>query len=266
MANAFKLLSILSIVAVLSACSSTPKHIQLKPEVIPQTTGTAALVTYSGSYFQERFMSIFSVIFDGPLGWRAFASYEDKHDERIKNNEYEELLGDFDTNQHFTKELKESIVNTELLSFETPSSKETAINLVEVIRCNRHRQCSDKVNTIPRKYHTIVAIKMSYGLGMREGKEQIGFAKSYRPFIRAMGIAKRIDTGQVIWTENVVKFGTKAYRGNDANAENIQREELVETFNSLSTDVTGEIVKSLNGNQLDEMPVLFGLTYSDKAF
>ena len=107
--------------------------------------------------------------------------------------------------------------------------------------------------------HALV-IKVSYGLGARAGSEQIGFRKSYRPFVQLIGRLRDIETGEFIWSDDLIVFGPKPYRGSDANAENLSREELVQTYEQLNAELASLLIASLNGEQVPARPPLVGLS------
>ncbi len=257
---------LLLVVLFSGGCASIHTPVQINSDKLPAKQGNTLAVAYTNTYFQPRFMGIFKPFIDGPLGWYAFGNYEGRNDRRLESNEYEKLLGAFDVSQHFIKELRQGTKSSTLLSLVFNDNADITVKSVEYVKCSDAGSCTAIAEALPSDSPTIAVMKMAYGIGMRQGKEQFGFVKSYRPFIRVMGIARRADNHQVIWRDTVIVFGEKAYRGSEANADQIPREELIDAFKGISTDAVKLIVRSLNGEKLEKMPVLDDLASSDQEF
>jgi hypothetical protein len=113
----------------------------------------------------------------------------------------------------------------------------------------------------------VAAFKISYGLGVRAGAEQVGFRKYYRPFIMLIGRIKHAGTEETVWQEYIIAFDNKnRYLGEEANADKIKKEKMIAAFKEITKEVMDMLIKSLNGKVLPGMPELTGLDYEDRTF
>lgn len=191
-------------------------------------------------------------------------SFESREGARRASSEYEKLLGDFDVSAHFYKQVKENIGKVKLLKIALEEDPQKASLIVPVLTADKK---DDKLlGELDKRASCLAAFKLSYGLAAKEGAEQIGFRKYYRPFIRVLGKAKLIGSNEVIWHNALIAFSEKRYLGDEANADRINKDELIAAFKQLSEEVTDMLVKSLNGEELPKMPVLVGITGADNNF
>ena len=56
---------------------------------------------------------------------------------------------------------------------------------------------SESTTSIPESISCDLT-SLNYGLGARAGREQLGFEKTYRPFVRLLAVVRRNGTGEVI--------------------------------------------------------------------
>ncbi|WP_145999119.1 hypothetical protein [Oceanicoccus sp. KOV_DT_Chl] len=267
MRSIYKLTIAISILIFNIGCATTSKYEQV--DIDKHNIPTAPVLTkstiYSTSFFQERFMG-FRPIFGSTIWWDAVVDYENENISRLESSEYEKILSEFNVGQYLENDFKEQSKSSQSLIIKLSSSENESAAIVSMARCGQSASCSDPVEAELSNTAAVAAFKYSYGLAMRFGKEQFGFVKTYRPFIRIMGVAIDAETNKPLWSNAVVVFGEKPYKGSDSNAENINSEELVSTFKSISQKANSLIIDSLNGDDLGEMPVLHGLTDSDFEF
>jgi len=228
-------------------------------------TLNATAASYTSTYFQARMMG--PQLWLGPALWYGFGSYEGRKSQRLQSGEFEKLLGDFDVFEYFNEHLKQRTAgDSGMIRLKYSDSPALTAQVIAFARCDNKDQCDTAGRSLGEAIPYIAAIKMSYGLGLRQGNEQLGFTKSYRPFIRAIGVVKKVPSAEAVWQSDVLVFGEKRYKGGDANADRIPRDELVAAFKGLTIQAIDLVVRSLNGEVLQEMPVLVDTTASDLMF
>lgn len=264
---------VLAATLVFSGCATSLKSVNMKKEAMGPTPQDSLSLMYCKTYFQERFMgrSIGTAIVFGPLVgavlWHSIADYEDRTAARLESSEYEKLLGDFDVSDYFFGQLNQNLTSSRYIEFVFTEDADTSQKVLEFVKCDSPRECAIIDETIKERFSCVTALKMAYGMGARQGNEQYGFAKSYRPFIRLVGITRSLDaTNEVLWREDILVFGDKRYRGSDGRADRIDREELIITFKDLTSEAITLLLQSLNAEQLADMPILVDTTRADLQF
>jgi len=266
------LVFISTIAFLLGGCATSLQSVKMKEGIVEATPRESLSVMYSKTYFQERFMgkSIGTAIVFGPLIgavlWHYAGDYENKTAARLESSQFEKLLGDFDVSDYFFTQLDQKIIPTKYINLTFTQDINTAQQVLQFIKCDSSKMCVIEDKTIKDRFSCVTALKMAYGLGARQGSEQIGFSKSYRPFIRLIGITKDLNTNAILWRDDIIVFGNKRYKGSDANADRIDREELVSTFKNLTSQSIALLQRSLNGEELGEMPILVDTTSADLDF
>ena len=258
---------VLTFLVFLTGCASSLPSVKLKSDQPPGKPLDATAVTYTNTYFQERFMGLKPLLV-GPMLWYVAGSYEGRRGQRLQSGDFEKLLGEFDVFEYFNEQLKmrASDSSTIKLKFSDSQQQDLALQVLELARCARKDDCGPAVKSLSEKTPYIAAFKMSYGLGSKQGAEQFGFRKYYRPFIRIIGIVKNIPLVEVIWQSDILVFGDKRYLGGDADADRIPKDELVSSFKMLTTQSIDLLVRNLNGEMLQEMPILVDNSASDLSF
>lgn len=282
------LVSLLLTCCILSGCSMYRPFIfvPLKKDALPETKAKTVTVSYAESIFQERFMSIVGIVafvmFTGPLDVvtlglaKATESLNDaiytpskRTAVRHENSDYEKLLGDFDVHADFNKSLEKHVQECSHLDISIASDPLVNGTVIDTLKHPTIRDSTTNPATVNKalldnlkitQSPRVLGIKFSYGLGARGGREQMGFAKNYRPFVKLIGILIDAKTGEILWRNFLIVFADRGYRGGHADAENLNDEELVTAFTKINEQLVCLLVESLNGKQLPPMPYLVGLS------
>ena len=257
---------------VLIGCVPPQPIVENIDDVIGPPPYNSLSVMYTKSFFQERFMSksilldfVFAPSFSQAV-WDASGNYEDKTDLRLESSEFEQLLGDFDVSEHFFRQLDVRINSNDKFVFTFTDNYDTSEKLLQFIKCDYPSKCPPADKAIQARFPCTTALKVAYGLGARQGSEQFGFIKTYRPFIRLIGKTKILSLNQTIWEEDILVFGYKGYKGHKATTDEIDREELILIFKSLTSQAIDLLVRSLDGGELGEMPILVDTNRVDLTF
>ncbi len=227
-------------------------------------TGTGAL--YSNSFFQQRFMKVGRTIGYGlfiggayqKAVWRATGKYEGKAPVRQEANAFEALLGDFDVTGHTNERLRARIAEAQRFDIKFTDDPAVAEALIGVASSGQKIAAAGG--------DVMAVFKISYGLGARAGREQMGFKKTYRPFVRLLGVVRNNATGEVLWHGAVIAWGAKGYKGAEADAKKIPPDDLVAAFKTVSDDAISLLIRSLNGESLSPMGELVDETKEDARF
>jgi len=251
---------------ILGGCANRP--IALTPEACSPSPCTVLAVGYSATHFQDRFMGkTFGNNF-GLIGAAISASlvdYNKMKGERLAANEFEKRLDDFDTSEYFFRGFPEQLPKSKLVSYDFAKNPETRSAVLSGIRATApSTNVTDSATG--KVYENVGAFRMYYGIGMRVGNEQLGFRKTYRPFIRVIGIVKNLPNNKILWSDWVTAFGENKYVGGNADAVNIDPTELIAAFKKLTPEAIALFSKSLNGEIFEEMPVLHALSSDDFEF
>ena len=263
---------VLAIALLPGGCARSLSAVEIKKEMVGATPRESLSVAYSRTYFQERFMgnSIGAQLLFGPLIgdalWHFSANYEDTTAARLESSPFERLLGDFDVTDYVLSELTQKVTSSKYITFTFTKDLDTAKEVRQFVRSDSSKTYVFENKAIKDRFSCATALKMAYGLGARAGNEQLGFVKSYRPFIRLIGIAKDFDTNAVLWRADIIVFGEKRYKGSEAKADRIDRQELVLAFKDLTSQAIRLLLRSVNGEELSEMPVLFDTARADLEF
>lgn len=254
----------------LNAQSITSRVATLSSDAKLSGTG----VLYTKSFFQERFMKVGRTIAYGlfiggafqQAVWRATGTYEGKAPVRQEANAFEALLGEFDVTGYTSERLRTRIPEARHFDIEFTDDPAIAEALIS-IASSEGKSAAGAAEKIPAgKDEVMAVIKVSYGLGARAGREQIGFKKTYRPFARLLGVLRNRNTGEVIWHGSVIAWSAKGYKGGEADAKKIPRDELVEALKTVSDDAISLLIRSLNGEPLSPMGELVDETKEDSRF
>ncbi len=264
MKQSTRVATFLMLVALSTGCTLSLPSIRMKSDQMHGMPMNATAACYTNTYFQARFMGLKPLI--SPMLWFAVGSVQDRKSQRLQSNEFEKLLADFDVFEYFNKQLKQRAGDSGIVRLKFSDSATLTPKIIEFAQCDHKDDCMTAVKSLGEATPYIAALKMSYGLGTRQGNDQLGFTKSYRPFIRVIGVVKKVSSAEVMWQSDVLVFGDKPYKGGDAEADRIPRAELVSAFKVLTTQAIDLVVRSLNGEVLQEMPVLSDTTSSDLKF
>ena len=256
-----------SIAAVFMFTACSLNSVRIQEDVLKEKDRKTSSILYSKSFFQERFMGkeIAQTIAGGLVLVYLSGDYNKRQGERIGSGDFEKLLNDFDVMRYFDGQFRDNIGRSKILNIEMEKNPERASQIAELIASEKSGDKPMGKLIKPNEY--VAAFKVSYGIGVRSGSEQIGFRKYYRPFIMLIGRVKHAGTQQIIWQEYIIAFkDNPRYLGNDASADKIKKEELVSTFKDLTKDVIDMTIRSLNGEKLPEMPEMAGLNKGDGTF
>jgi hypothetical protein len=257
---------------VLGGCASSIQSVQINKDKLSPKPYDALAVGYSKTYFQPRFMgkSIGTGILFGPIIgaalWQGIGNYENKSGTRISSNDYENLLGDFDTTEYFFQQFEQKINSQKYIKFTFTKDVDTANKIISNIKNDGLTIKSISDGITKDGYPCIAAFKVAYGLGARQGNEQIGFRKYYRPFIRIVGSVKNLSASEVLWQDSVIVFSDKRYLGSDADADKIESAGLILALKSITNEAIDLLIRSINGEQQKEIPILVDTNNADFEF
>jgi hypothetical protein len=253
------------LIALLTGCAQSLPSVKMKFDQGKGMPLETTAASYTNTYFQARFMGLKPILV-GPVLWYAGGSYEGRKSQRIEDSDFEKLLGDFDVFEYFNKELAKHATDTGTVKMQFTESPEVTSRVVNIAKCDNNDECMKAVRSLGATTPNIAAFKMAYGLGSRQGGEQFGFRKYYRPFIRLIGVIKSMPSAEAIWQTDILVFSDNRYLGSEADADQIPRVQLVSSFKSLTTQVIDLLVRSLNGETLQEMPIMVDTAASDLQF
>ena len=251
---------------ILGGCANQP--IALTPETCSPSPCKVLAVGYSATHFQERFMTRtlgtnFGLI--GALISASLVDYDKMKGERLAANEFEKRLDAFDTSEYFFRSFPTQLPKSQLVSYDFTKTPETRVAVISGIRATApFANVTDPATG--KTYENVGAFRMYYGMGMKVGNEQLGFRKTYRPYIRVIGIVKNLPNNKILWRDSVTAFGETKYVGGAADAVNIEPAALIATFKKLTPEAIALFSKSLNGAVFEEMPVLHALSDDDFDF
>jgi hypothetical protein len=239
--------------------------VQIRKGMLSDEKSNTSAVFYSKSFFQERFFGKHvQYMFIGGLPLQYWTqSFEEKKGARLASSDYEKLLGDFDVSAYFYEQLKGNIAKINILKISFDEDPKRANQIIQFISTDKIDEKSFEQGD--RRDSCLAAFKLSYGLAAKEGPEQIGFRKYYRPFIMLLGKVKGVGSHEVVWQNALRMFGDKRYLGGEANADRINKEELVLAFKQLSDGVIDLLIRNLDGEELT-MPNLVGVDNADNSF
>ncbi len=270
---------VLGLTLVCGGCAASLPVVKLDKAASPARPYESLAVGYSKSYFQSRFMGKSIGIITGtavafgpmvaPIGvalWQGLGNYEERVGARTESNEYEKLLGDFDTTDFFFRQLELKLRSAQHFRFTFTKDVETAAKIVSTIKQSTATEKAIADRMAGRSYSSVAAFKLSYGLGLRQGSEQLGFRKYYRPFVRVVGSIRNLESNKVIWQDTIIGFSEQRYLGSEADADKIPSGELVSAMKQISTEATDLLLRSLNGDELTDLPVLVDTVNADFEF
>jgi hypothetical protein len=247
----------------LTSCATTKKWESLNTRNLKENTKEKTLVTiYTKKLFEARFMDVAATLLNASSNamsqysyyetgrWTNPAYIEKTTEHRKASSEFEKKLGSFDVLTYFVSsfdKMKDSL-NYFVPVFPSDSLQSPMI-LKQVISGNKNQSdisYSREVFNSGAKY--ISAIKFQYGVGARAGKEQFGMKKTYRPFVRIVGVIKDINTNEIIWGNKMTVFSEKAYKGRDEAKEEFDFN-LIKSFKVICDKLSRFLVEDLNGKQ-----------------
>jgi hypothetical protein len=245
--NKVNLLLAAAIISLMAGCSPRLTAKRISPD---QNFRMQALaVSYTDTYFQPRFQTFWPS--PVPTNWYGEGSAKARRAARLESgNAFEKVLGDFDVFEDFNDQFKlRANDSTKVqLNFSVPA--EVAQRIIALAKCNSKTACEQDIQYVSRETTHLAAFKVSYGLAMRTGPEQLGFRKVYRPFIRVLGIIKNSATEEVIWQADMTMYHPgDAYTGGEADAENLSAERLTRSYKDITKVLCDLLVQNLNGER-----------------
>lgn len=264
-----------SVVLAAAAAASSAQPITSSVAALPAESGplSGTAVVYSKSFLQERYMQVgksvgYALFIPGVFQqavWRATGEYEGKTAERQAANAFEALLGEFDVAALVSERLRSRIGEAGRFSFAWAGDAETAEALIALAGASGKPAGPGVERLVAESQQVLGAFKVSYGLGARVGKEQFGFKKTYRPFVRILGVVKRASTGEQLWHGAVIAWGAEGYKGRP-EAKTTPRDELVASFKAVTEEAVTLLLRSLAGEPLAPMGDLVDETDEDARF
>ncbi|MEO5368126.1 MAG: hypothetical protein H7831_17590 [Magnetococcus sp. WYHC-3] len=256
---------------LLCGCASM-QTVQINKNKLPAEPYKTLAAGYSKSYFQSRFMGCsigYHLAFGPIIGaalWQGISDYDVKNGTRQTGNDYERLLGDFDTTRYFFQQYEQKLKTQKIAKFTFTESPETAATIISCIKGDGNAVTTIKDAKTGEDFPCISAFKLSYGLGARQGNEQLGFRKYYRPYVRVIGSIKKLSTNETLWQDTVIVFADKRYLGGDAAADKINTADLVASMKSVINEAIELTIKSINGDRQADAPVMVDANRSDFEF
>lgn len=255
---------------LIAGCATSFESVQPRPDLTAGAPCPSLGVAYSRTFFQERYMgkSLPTLLLLGPLVgaavWQISGDLEKRTGQRLAYSDFERSLGDFDVAAETIRALTRRVGDVRLTKIaftEEPARGQAVVDVMQDSPSDSLRQ------GFPQPYTCAAAFKVAYGIGARQGGEQFGFRKAYRPFIRVIGSVKRVrPSPEVLWSDAILVFGSKAYTGGDADADKVPRSELLSTFRQLTAEVVDTVVKSMNGEPVPRSAPLVDTTQKDLEF
>lgn len=254
---------------LLSGCAGLGP-VPLKADACTQHPCRTTTATYTTTYFQARYMgkSIgFQFGLIGALVSEGLIDYDKKHAaERQHENEFEKRLGEFDTAEYFFGEFEKRVGDSHRIALNLNKDPNALAPIVTFMHADKDAQKSAAAIPGIENADDVGTFRLVYGLAARAGKEQFGFRKTYRAFLRLNGVVKDPKNGEVLWRDSVLAFGEKAWVGDNSDPENVDPAQLIAEFKTLTPNVIDMTMRSLNGEKLPEMPILVGSDISDAAY
>lgn len=247
--------------ALLTGCAPLPA-VRIRSD--QKSPMMATTVSYTDTYFQARFAFFWPSYV--PVNWYTPESYEERSNRRLQNNNFEKLLGEFDVFEHFNEQLKMRANDSTIVKLNFTDISDLAPQIIELAKCDHKDECIPAIKSVSEKTKHIAALKISYGLGMRPGPEQVGFRKFYRPFIRVLGVIKNASSAETLWQSEITVFGNDRYLGDEADAGRIRKDQLISSFQNITRQTIELLVLSLNGQRLPYMPTVGAVTPSEVKF
>jgi len=265
--------------SLLTSCATTKKWESLNTKNLKDNSRGNALVTvYVKSPFEARFMDVAATILNTSSvaisqysfyetgRWTNPAYIEKTTEHRKASNEFEKKLGSFDVLAYFVSSLEKM---KDSLKYFVPVFPSDSLQSPEILKhiLNKDKNNPDLFSKQVVKYNAkyMSAIKLQYGVGARAGKEQFGMKKTYRPFVRIVGIIKDINTNEVVWGNKITVFSEKAYKGRDEAKEEFDFN-LIKSFRVICDKLSRLLVEDLNGKQYYFPEGLVDYTANDDIF
>jgi len=252
MKREFLLAALILLCTFASACAEDPSALA-GTTVAPPPPPRVLAADYSSTYFEnhnlgKQLRPPIAALFVHDPGY-------ERHGERLAANVFEKRLGDFDTSEYFLTQLEARFADSH--QFQLTAVKDPAVQqqIIQFVRSD-----DDAPSTVQLALpgggtaDDVAGFRVVYGLAMRQGMEQFGFHKTYRLFIRLIGMIKDAHTGEVVWKKTILAFGDKGYEGYASS--HIDGAEMAATYKDLTTNVIDQAMRSLNGENLPPMPTL----------
>ncbi|MDB5816258.1 MAG: hypothetical protein JWN23_3375 [Rhodocyclales bacterium] len=267
-----RLLKVMSLclVAILTGCAAGPKLL-IDKNTSPLPYCSSVTTGYSATYFDTRFFGAawLTGFLGGPIASAVrygITVGETKTADRLHENDYENLLKEFDTTTYFFQQLEQRADESRYVKFEFTKDAEliTAIPL----HLKTSIETPDALSKPPAlgSNACMAVFKLVYGIGLKAGVDGLGFRKTYRPYVRIVGAVKHMPSNKLIWQDNLLAFSSKSYVGGNADAENIPSEELLASMKEVTKDAISVLMKSLNGEVIEDRAVLIDSRRTDFQF
>ena len=115
-------------------------------------------------------------------------------------------------------------------------------------------------------FSACLALKFSYGIGPRQGNEQMGFVKKSRTYVHVVGVLKKTGTNETLWRNDLIVFGDQPYTSKTGRPDVVDGKELVESFKSITPKLVDLLVQDLNALPLPEKTILLITSGEDTHF
>jgi len=255
--------SILWFSLMLTSCTATKNTtwIPLNMDKIEVSKKENTLSTvYANNFFQSRFMQLASTITRGGV----ISAVIDQSSTRKSSNEFEKKLGDFSVLSYFYESFYKKSTSLKFFDLHNISDATEHPQVIKTIITYDKLKLDTVYESklIKSDIKFISAFKLQYGIGARAGREQFGMKKSYRLFVRVVGLIKNINTNEFVWGNKIIVFSEQAFIGRD-QAKNAPEEELIDEFKTIISNLTDILIDDMNGNRYNFKEMLVDYNLND---
>ena len=165
-------------------------------------------------------------------------------------SDFEKKMGDFDAFALFADQFDVRRGDIRYFDIETVHNEAEHNKVIKRLITYDHtgldKTFGEQLHQSGTRY--VSAFKFQYGIGARAGGEQLDFTKTYRPYVRIVGVEKDVATNRFVWGNKITLFSNTAFHGKDA-ARNVGREQLIEDFKLMAVQLADVTVRDLNGER-----------------
>jgi hypothetical protein len=276
MSKALRTTVVLVFLASATSCATKPTWVPLdKAQIDTRTAANTTASVYELTYGQARYMNVAAVVVGtlaGIAGGTAKGLANNTHindgvdkimedvgkaidhmsaaDARQESSEFEKKMGEYDVFSDFVERFGARRGDIKYFNIEVIHN-ELAHNkiITRLITYDDSRLDKTYSETLLRNgTKHVSAFKFQYGIGARAGGEQFGFTKTYRPYVRIVGLIKDVGSNRFVWGNKITLFSNTAFAGKD-EARNASRDQLIDAYSLLLGQLVDVIVRDLNGDR-----------------
>ena len=179
---------------------------------------------------------------------QAWLMEADKAKQRKMGNEFEAKLGDFNVLTCLYNTLIHSKDAIKQFDISITTNSNESDSITSRIKTNAKNKPAVPYTSVAenKEYQYIASFKVQYGMGARAGREQFGFTKKYRQYIRLVGAIEDTRSNKPIWQNKIIVFGN-AYEGTAA-AKAVSGDDLKNNFVALCKQLSEILIHDINGD------------------